>query len=381
MPTVHPVPTSERAVPGGLPGTGAPLKVAVIAGSRRPRRRARAVAEWVCDASPAGVELTLVDLQEVALPTLAEPDPPMFGHYTLAHTRTWAELVEGFDAYVLVTPEYNHSTSPALANALHHAYREWHDKAVAFVGYGVDGGVRAVEHLRSITAELGLAGVGPSVALSIFDDFAQDGAIAPRERQTQARERTLTGLLRWAAALRPLRTPAPDHDAPDGAEMSVPRPRLGQPAYADIADEATRLLLERLQNGLDTHDPDLYDSLFSEDVLWGSPYGQVLDGYVPLNRAHHALMDHPTVGTSRYEVVQSCAPAPDLVLAHVRRRGLTPAPPGTSDFSEMALYVLIRRHGQWWLAAGQNTPIRDKPAPPDRSAEQRKERDLCPGPD
>jgi uncharacterized protein (TIGR02246 family) len=344
--------------------------VAVIAGSRRPHRRAQLVAEWVCDASPAGAELTLVDLQEVGLPTLAEPDPPAFGQYTLAHTQAWAELVDGFDAYVLVTPEYNHSTSPALANALHHAYREWHDKAVAFVGYGVDGGVRAVEHLRAITAELGLAGVGPSVALSIFDDFDRDGAVAPRERQTRARERALDGLLRWAAALRPLRTCAPDHDATDGAEVPVPRPHLSQPAHADIADEATRLLLERLQNGLDTHDADLYDSLFAEDVLWGSPYGQVLDGYAPLNRAHHALMDNPTVGTSRYEVVQSCAPARDLVLAHVRRRGLTPAPPGAPDFSEMALFVLIRRHGHWWLAGGQNTPIRDKPASPDRSAEQ-----------
>ena len=215
MPSTHPVAPSDPSLPDPS-RVDAPIKVAVIAGSRRPHRRARAVAEWVCAASPAGAEVTLIDLQEVALPTLAEPAPPAFGHYTLAHTRAWAELVDSFDGYVLVTPEYNHSTSPALANALHHAYREWHDKAVAFVGYGVDGGVRAVEHLRAITAELGLAGVGPSVALSIFDDFDQNGTVVPRERQLQSRERTLTVLLRWATALRPLRATVADRDASPG---------------------------------------------------------------------------------------------------------------------------------------------------------------------
>lgn len=63
-----------------------------------------------------------------------------------------------------MSPEYNHSTTAPLKNALDHLYREWHDKAVGFVGYGVDGGVRAVEHLRAITAELGMARVGPHVA-------------------------------------------------------------------------------------------------------------------------------------------------------------------------------------------------------------------------
>jgi uncharacterized protein (TIGR02246 family) len=334
--------------------TWAPIKVAVIAGSRRPHRRARAVAEWVCAAQPKGAELTLVDLQEVALPTLAEPEPPSFGNYTLPHTQAWARLVAGYDAYVLVTPEYNHSTSPALANALHHAYREWHDKAVAFVGYGVDGGVRAVEHLRGITAELGLAAVGPSVALSIFDDVDQAGQLAPRERQLRARDQTLQGLLRWAAALRPLRT---DDRI---AEADTSRPRLHQPSYQGDADEAVRLLVDRLQAGLDTGDADRFDSLFAADVLWGSPYGQVVAGYAPLNRAHHSIMQAPTVGTSRYEVVQICAPAPDLVLAQVRRRALSASEPDRPTFSEMALYVLLRRQGRWWLTAGQNTPIRDK---------------------
>lgn len=144
----------------------------VIAGGTRPGRRALEVADWVCrEHGVAGVELTVVDLAEVDLPILAEPTPAALGGYELDRTRQWSALVASFDAFVLVSLEYHHSTTAVLENALDHLHAEGRDKAVAFVGYGVDGGVRAVEHLRGITAELGLAGVGPGVLLGLFDDF------------------------------------------------------------------------------------------------------------------------------------------------------------------------------------------------------------------
>ena len=105
---------------------------------------------------------------------------------------------------MLVTPEYNHSTSAALKNALDHLYVEWHDKPVAFVGYGVDGGGRAVEHLRTICAELAMAGIGPQVSLRLGEDFDQRRS-APQDHQARARARMLGELAGWAAALRALR--------------------------------------------------------------------------------------------------------------------------------------------------------------------------------
>jgi NAD(P)H-dependent FMN reductase len=75
-----------------------------------------------------------------------------------------------------------------LKNALDHLYREWRDKPVAFVGYGLDGGTRAVEHLRAIAAELGMAAVGPQVAISLRADYA-DGRLEPRSFQAEARQR------------------------------------------------------------------------------------------------------------------------------------------------------------------------------------------------
>ena len=151
--------------------TSSDLQIAVLAGSTRRKRRALTLAEWICAEHLDGLELVLVDLDAMDLPMLAEPSPAAFGGYALAHTREWSRLIDDLDGYVLVSPEYNHSTTAPLKNALDHLYREWHDKAVGFVGYGVDGGVRAVEHLRAITAELGMAGVGPQVALNLFEDF------------------------------------------------------------------------------------------------------------------------------------------------------------------------------------------------------------------
>jgi uncharacterized protein (TIGR02246 family) len=169
----------------------------------------------------------------------------------------------------------------------------------------------------------------------------------------------LDGLLRWATALRPMRDTV---DAPGGdTGDKTTRPALHRQGDASSADGAVSELVRQLQKGLDSGDADLYDSTFAEDVLWGGPYGSVLAGYPSLNVAHHSILDASGVARSRYEVVQTSAPAPDLVLTHVRRRSLADAADGGGpDFSEMALYVLVRRGGRWWLAAGQNTPIRDK---------------------
>ncbi|MFB9838197.1 SgcJ/EcaC family oxidoreductase [Actinoallomurus acaciae] len=329
------------------------LRVGVLVGSTRPARRARAVAEWICagpEAGELGLDPTVVDLEEIGLPMLAEPDPPAFGRYALEHTKAWSELVAGFDAYVLVTPEYNHSTTAVLKNALDHLYAEWQDKAVGFAGYGTGGGLRAVEHLRGITAELGMAGVGPQVALDIFEDFDDQGRCEPRARQTEARRRMLTGLARWGRSLRGLRAAPP---ASDGE-----RPRLHSPVDAAEASAAVERLIETLQGGGDTTDADEYDRMFADDILWGSPYGRTLAGYEQLNEIHHTLMAKSVAPPSRFEPVQVLAPAPDVTIAHIRRRAL---PDGTGEpgFSEMAMYVLIKRNGTWWLAAGQNTPIAD----------------------
>jgi uncharacterized protein (TIGR02246 family) len=145
------------------------------------------------------------------------------------------------------------------------------------------------------------------------------------------------------------------------------RPMLGaEGAEVKDAIDAVARLVEELQAGWDQHDADLSNRHFAADIMWGSPFGVTVNGYEELHAIHVRLKQQAKGGlSSRFEVVRVLAPAPGLALAQVRRVALDsdgqpiePSDDVTGSFSEMALYVLVRRGGVWWLAAGQNTPIR-----------------------
>ncbi|MDE3795791.1 NADPH-dependent oxidoreductase [Sinorhizobium meliloti] len=186
-------------------------KIAIIVGSTRPGRNGKAVADWVYQAALErdDAEFELVDLIDYPLPLLDEPVPPLLGQYENAHTKRWATKIASFDGFVFVTPEYNHSTSGALKNAIDYLNAEWNNKAVAFVSYGSSGGVRAVEHLRLISAEVQLADVRNQVDLSLYSDFENFSTFKPAARQLKALEVMLDQLIAWSIALVPLRTSLP----------------------------------------------------------------------------------------------------------------------------------------------------------------------------
>jgi NAD(P)H-dependent FMN reductase len=191
-------------------------RIAVIIGSTRPdrngdiigiERKGEAVGRWVYDLAVKrdDAEFELIDLKEVDLPLLDEPLPPSFGQYTQPHTVKWAEKIASFDGFVFVTPEYNASTSAALKNAIDFLYAEWRDKAAGFVGYGAVGGAHAVQHLRTILAELDVASVSAQVSLGLYTDFVELQYFQPGAHQAEALTAMLDQLVAWAAALRPLR--------------------------------------------------------------------------------------------------------------------------------------------------------------------------------
>ncbi|MFI6360113.1 NADPH-dependent FMN reductase [Streptomyces sp. NPDC050743] len=189
-------------------------KIGIILGSTRPGRKGQVVAEWVAKAGAEQVPdavFEIVDLADFALPLLDEPHPPAFGRYTKDHTRAWSEAISGYDGFVFVTPEYNRSIPGALKNALDFVYTEWNNKAAGFVSYGMQGGARAVEHLRLILSELKVATVRSQVSLSLFVDFtttdpAEPGAqFAPGPHQAQTLATMLGEVVAWSGALKPLR--------------------------------------------------------------------------------------------------------------------------------------------------------------------------------
>lgn len=182
-------------------------KIGIILGSTRPGRNGEAVARWVLDvASKRGdADYELVDLLDYKLPHLDEALPPSMGQYSQPHTQEWARKIASFDGFVMVTPEYNHSTSGVLKNAIDYLFAEWNNKAVGFVSYGAMGGARAVEHLRLVAGELQMADVRAQVGLSLFHDFENFSVLKPGDHQVDALGATLDQVLAWSKALAPLR--------------------------------------------------------------------------------------------------------------------------------------------------------------------------------
>jgi NAD(P)H-dependent FMN reductase len=183
------------------------VKIAIVVGSTRPGRNGDTVARWghQLAAKRPDAEFELVDVADYGLPLLDEPVPPSMGQYSNEHTKRWAAKIAEFDGYVFVTPEYNHSTSGALKNALDYLYAEWNNKAAGFVGYGTAGGTRAVEQLRLIASELQMATVRAQVSLSLFTDFENFSAFNPAGHHEIAMNTLLDQLISWSRAMKSTR--------------------------------------------------------------------------------------------------------------------------------------------------------------------------------
>ena len=196
------------------PQTPTPLRIAVVTGSTRPNRRSLLVAEWTRERAVQALgdraAVTLVDIADFDLPLLDEPVAAAVGEYTRPHTVRWARTIDEFDGFVFITPEYNHSMPAAVKNAIDYLFSEWNDKAAGFVSYGLDGGIRAVEHLRLTLAEVKVACVRSHVALRLSDDFdltsmIEPGTVCPGPRAEAILDRMLDEVVAWSSALTTLR--------------------------------------------------------------------------------------------------------------------------------------------------------------------------------
>jgi NAD(P)H-dependent FMN reductase len=182
-------------------------KIGIILGSTRPGRNGEAVATWVRDVASkrTDAEFELIDLLDYKLPHLDEALPPAMGQYSNPHTIEWAEKIRSYDGFVMVTPEYNHSTSAVLKNAIDYLYAEWNNKAAAFVSYGSVGGARAVEHLRAVASELQIAHVRQQLAFSLAGDFENFSTFRPGPQHAALAQTMFDQLESWTGAMRSVR--------------------------------------------------------------------------------------------------------------------------------------------------------------------------------
>ena len=157
-------------------------RLTIIIASTRPGRIGLPIGRWVADVAtahlePRGVDVDLVDLAELGLPLMDEPNHPRLAQYEHDHTKRWSAIVGASDAFVFVTPEYNHSFPATLKNAIDYLHNEWQHKRVGFVSYGgISGGIRAVEALIPVCTALRMTPVVEGVVLPFpFGRFDDEG--------------------------------------------------------------------------------------------------------------------------------------------------------------------------------------------------------------
>ncbi|MCB0877745.1 MAG: NAD(P)H-dependent oxidoreductase [Thermoleophilia bacterium] len=186
-----------------------PLLQIVIA-STRPGRVGLPVGEWVAQAatSHGAFDVELVDLKQVDLPLLDEPNHPRQRRYEHDHTKAWSRRVEAADAFVFVTCEYNFGMPAPLKNAIDYLNQEWAYRPAAICSYGgVSAGLRASAQLKQVLQAVSVPVIQPAFSIPFVKQFISDDGqrFEPNDVLRDAAPPLFDELARWEQALRPLR--------------------------------------------------------------------------------------------------------------------------------------------------------------------------------
>ncbi|MFJ4198596.1 NADPH-dependent FMN reductase [Streptomyces sviceus] len=178
----------------------APLKVTLVIGSNRHGRFGPVVADWLLDRLRDREDLVpdVVDVAEADLPMSMAPTPG-----ATAALASVSPKLAAADAFVVLTPEYNHSYPAGLKNLVDWHFTEWQAKPVALVSYGgISGGLRAVEHLRQVFAELHAVTVRDTVSFHNAGGSFADGRLKDPSGPDAAAKTMLDQLVWWGRVLR-----------------------------------------------------------------------------------------------------------------------------------------------------------------------------------
>lgn len=185
------------------------LNLKIIIASTRPGRAGESIGAWftgIAKNHPA-FEVQNLDLKEINLPFLDEPSHPRLQKYEHQHTKDWSAKVASGDAYVIVTPEYNHGYPASLKNALDYLFVEWGNKPVGFVSYGgISGGTRSIQQLKQVITALQMVPVVEAVNIPFFAQYLDDeGVFQGTEAQEKGAAGMLDALAKWAENLKAFR--------------------------------------------------------------------------------------------------------------------------------------------------------------------------------
>ncbi len=184
------------------------IKLKIISSTVRPGRKGPLVAQWVAEQAKkhSNFEIEVIDLGELNLPMMNEPNHPSKKDYTLEHTKMWSSKIEEADAFIFVTAEYNHNFPAPLHNALEYLVHEWRFKAAGIVSYGgISAGTRAANALKTALATMKMSPLGEAVNFPRFEqNIDENGVFQGNEISVKAADTMFKQITRWTKGLKEL---------------------------------------------------------------------------------------------------------------------------------------------------------------------------------
>ena len=184
-------------------------RLKILITSTRPGRAGPHFASWIEGLAQTmpGFEVEVIDLAEVNLPFMDEPEHPTKRQYSHEHTKAWSRRIDAADAFVVIAAEYNFGFTAVFKNAIDYLHFEWKHKPVGFVGYGgVAGGTRSIQMMKLVLTSLSMMPVPEAVYLPFYRQFFDaEGKFAPTEDHNKAGLTMLASVEKWAGVLAPMR--------------------------------------------------------------------------------------------------------------------------------------------------------------------------------
>ncbi|HRN73695.1 MAG TPA: NAD(P)H-dependent oxidoreductase [Ginsengibacter sp.] len=184
-------------------------KLKVIITSTREQRGGIAVANWFVEKVKKyeGFETEVLDLMEINLPMVHEPNHPKLGQYMYDYTKEWSRKIDEADAFIFIMPEYNYGMPPAMLNAIDYLMREWMYKPAGLVSYGgISGGLRSAQMSKQVLTTVKVMPMSEGVAIPFFTKYInEDGVFDPIESVTNSYQILMDELMRWTKGLHYMR--------------------------------------------------------------------------------------------------------------------------------------------------------------------------------
>lgn len=181
----------------------------IITSTTREGRKGTSIAAWITERAKQveNFNVELLDLAQLNLPLMDEPNHPRLQQYQHEHTKKWSETISSADGFIIVLAEYNYSFPAPIKNAIDYLFNEWKYKPVGLVSYGgVSAGLRASQMIKQVLTAVSMMPLAEQVAIPFFPKFINDEEqFVPDEMIGNSAGIMLHQLEKWMAALKPMR--------------------------------------------------------------------------------------------------------------------------------------------------------------------------------